>query len=158
MQAIEKPRGEARVWTESCVALEGQRKMDAPLLEISPWRQALEHFKCQGNPLAAADTQRHDPSTATAAPHGVQQTGRQDRTGSANGVPVCDRATFDVDHVFGEAEFAQAGERDRGERFIDLDSVDIAELPASTCQRLTDRGYGAQAEKSGLDGGNTVAD
>lgn len=33
MQAIEESRGEARVWKERCVVLEGQRKMDAHLLE-----------------------------------------------------------------------------------------------------------------------------
>jgi hypothetical protein len=33
MQAIEESRGETRVWKERCVILEGQRKMDAQLLE-----------------------------------------------------------------------------------------------------------------------------
>ena len=69
-----------------------------------------------------------------------------------------DRSAFDVDHVLGQAEFIHHRHRDGGEGLVDLDPLDVGDLPPGPFQRLADRGHGAKAEQAGLDARDAVTD
>ncbi len=70
------------------------------------------------------------PRLPPAVLHRVQQTGRQHGAGCAYRMAVGDRAAFDIDDVLRELQLALAGERDRGERLVDFDAVDIGHRPS----------------------------
>ena len=52
---------------------------------------------------------------------------------------VGDRATFNIDDIVGESEFAGDDDRNRGESFIDLDALERTNLP-SPRSAVTPRG------------------
>jgi hypothetical protein len=84
--------------------------------------------------------------------------GCQHRAGGADRMPVGDRAAFDIDDVGRKPELARDGDDDRGEGFVDLDALDIAEPPPRPVERLTDGGDRPEAEHARLDRGDAVGD
>src|SRR5439155_14427549 len=62
-----------------------------------------------------------------------------------------DRAAVHVDLVGIEAEFADAGDRLRGERFVDLDEVEVVDRQTGALQRLRNRFDRAGSRVRGLD-------
>jgi hypothetical protein len=57
-----------------------------------------------------------------------------------------------------KAEFAHDSERDGGEGLVDLDALDVADLPAGALERLAHRRHRADAEHAGLDRADAVGD
>src|SRR3970040_1645087 len=102
-------------------------------ISVAPWSGALYRER---DALPAPDAQRHDPALQAVAPHGMQQARRQHGAGGANRVAVRDGAALDVHDVFAQAQLAQAGKRDRGEGLVDLDALDVADLPPGTLEGL----------------------
>ena len=81
----------------------------------------------------------------------MKQARCQHRPGGANRVTMGDSAAFDIDDVQGKTEFARHGERNRCEGFVDLDTVQMGQLPACTFQRLMNGGHWAEAEHARFD-------
>ena len=69
-----------------------------------------------------------------------------------------DRAAVDVQAVGIHRQLFQAGEHLRGERFIQLDEIDLIEREAGQFQRLADRGHRSDAEPLGFDAGGRERD
>ena len=88
-----------------------------------------EGLERQGDALTAADAERYDASPDAIALHAVQQTRRQNGTGRADGVSMCDRSAFDVDDILGKTEFLNDGQDDGGKRLVDLEALHVPELP-----------------------------
>src|SRR5712672_2510141 len=56
--------------------------------------------------LTTADTERNNSALEPVSPHRVDQAGRQDGAGSADGMPVGDSTTLDIDNVLRQPELA----------------------------------------------------
>src|SRR5271168_5490192 len=106
----------------------------------------------QRDTLAAADAERHDTAPQAVTTHGMNQSGCEDRAGRADRMAMRDRTAVDVDDVLGQAEFAHDSDDDCGERLVDLDPLDITELPARSVKRLTDGRNRSEAKHPRLDG------
>ena len=69
-----------------------------------------------------------------------------------------DRAAVDVQPLRIDRQLAQAGEHLRGERFVQLDEIDLVEREPGQLQHLADRRHRADAEALRLDAGGRVRD
>jgi hypothetical protein len=87
-------------------------------------------FQGERDTLAAADAEGHHSALNAVSAHGVQQPRGEHSSGCTDWVAVCDGAAFDVHDVFAEPKFTQDSERDRRERFIDLNTLDVRYLPS----------------------------
>src|SRR5271168_2713476 len=116
----------------------------------------LEDLEGECDSLPASNTHSHHAALETVPGHGMKQARGQHRSGGANRVTVSDSAAFDIHDVLGKTEFARHGERDRCEGFVDLDTVQMRQLPACTFQRLMNGGHRAQAEHAGIDGAQSI--
>src|SRR5262245_59445058 len=110
-----------------------------------------ERLEREGDALPAADAKRHAAPLQAVALHGMQQPRSEHRAGRADGVAMRDRSAFDVDQILRELELAQASEWNRGERLVDLDSLNVGYLPARALQGKPHRGYRPDAEHPGFD-------
>ena len=106
--------------------------------------------------MSATYAKRHDTSPEPVALHRVQYPRGQHRAGGPDGMTVRNCTTLDVDDVFRPSELTQNGERHHRERFVDLDPLDITQVPASASQHMLHRRYRADAEQSGFDCRNPV--
>ncbi len=66
-------------------------------------------------------------------------------------------AALDVHDVVGKAQIAGHRDGDDGEGFVDLDVLDVAQLPARARQRQAYRRDRTDAEHAGLDRGDAMA-
>src|SRR5580692_4577593 len=119
---------------------------------------SIDRLECERDALAAADAHGDDPAPEAVATHRMDEAGCQHRTGCADRMPVGDRAAFDIDDVGRKPELTRDGDDDRGEGLVDLDALDIAELPPRSVERLTDGRDRPEAEHAGLDRGNAIGD
>ena len=71
------------------------------------------------------------------------------RAGGADRMAVRDRAAFDIDDVLGKPELAHDGEGDRGEGFVDLDALDVADRPAGALSAWRTAGTGPRPNMPG---------
>ena len=69
-----------------------------------------------------------------------------------------DRAAVDVQPFGIDRQLLQAGEHLRGERFVQLDEIDLVEREAGELQRLADRRHRPDAEALRLDAGGREGD
>lgn len=90
---------------------------------------SVQHFDGQRDALTTAHTQRDQAAREPVAAHRVDKIGSQYRARRPDRVAVGDSAAFDIDDVFGQAEFTSDNDGDRGEGFIDLDTFDRANIP-----------------------------
>ena len=90
--------------------------------------------------------------------HGMQEPRREHRARRADRVSVRDRAAFDVDDVLGQTEVLRDGEGYGSEGLVDLDALDVADLPAGPVERLPHRRYRTQSEHARLDGADAIGD
>ena len=91
-------------------------------------------FDGQRDTLTAADAKRDKAAREAVAAHRVDEFGGQHRAGRADRMAVGDGAAFDVDDVLGKSELAGNHDGDGGERLIDLDALDGADVPAGALQ------------------------
>ena len=99
-----------------------------------PRRVGSDALDQRGDALADADAHRGDRALAAARFQRVHRGQRQARAGRAERMPERDRAAVRV-HVLGvvrQAELAQHREALGGERLVQLDHVDVAELQAES--------------------------
>lgn len=117
--------------------------------------ECLEH---EGHALPTADTQRHHATHEAVAAHGMKNPCREHRPGGADRVPMRDCAALDIDHLVGKTELARACDRNSGERFIDFDAIDVADLPAGAPDGLAHCRYRRDAEHAWLDRRDAIRD
>src|SRR4029450_7825264 len=102
---------------------------------LPPVRLVLRNYlEGERNALAAADAQRHHATSKTIAPHGVNETGRENGTRCADPVPMRDPAAFDIDDVFWQTELLRDRERHGGEGLVDLDPLDVRQRPSGALE------------------------
>src|SRR5262249_6897407 len=102
-------------------------------------RAARSGLEQQRRALAAAAAQRRRTEPAAAAAQLVQERQRDPGAGGAERVADRDRAAVDVHDVGADTEFAHGRDADRGERLVDLDEVQVADVEAGLAERLLDR-------------------
>ena len=88
---------------------------------------------------AAADAQRREPRRRPAALHFVQQRDDDARAGAADRMAERDRAAVDVQLLRGDRHVLQHREHLRGERFVELDEIEIVEPRPVRSLQLRDR-------------------
>src|SRR3974390_484316 len=99
---------------------------------------SVQCLDSQSDALAAADAQCDQTALETVAPHRVNEFCREHRGRRANRVAVGDRAALDIHNIIGQPKFARNHDGDSGEGFIDFDTLDPANVPASAPQGLFD--------------------
>ena len=72
-------------------------------------------------------------------------------------VPVGDRVAFHIDDVFWQSKVMHYGNRDRGERLVDFEPLDVTNRPTGALQGLFDGRNGTDAEHARLDSSNAPA-
>src|SRR5438132_421604 len=97
--------------------------------------------------LPDADAHRRQRPTAAALLHAVHRGHRQPRPAHAQGVTERDGAAMRVDEigVLLDAELAQAGDALRGEGFVELDQIEIADLQSQPLHQLARRRHRTDA-------------
>src|SRR5262245_4745396 len=112
----------------------------------------------QGDSLAAADAERRQAETRAAPPHLVKERDRDARSRRADRMAQRDGAAVDVDAGQVELEIFLAREDLGGERFVDLDEIDVAERQARLLQQGAHGGNGADSHDGGIDSRDGVRD
>ena len=104
-----------------------------PALRVQPLEDG-------GQALATTDAHRLQPVPALAALHLVQQRGQDPAAGGADRVAERDARAVDVDALpvaraeAAESPLTAAGQHLRGERLVELDQVDVAELKSGSLE------------------------
>src|SRR5690349_4088120 len=86
--------------------------------------------------LAAADAERRNAALEVLRLQRMQQRHDQPRAGCPNGVAERAGATIDVELVARNPEILLRSHRDHGEGLVDLEEIDIADLPADLVEQL----------------------
>src|ERR1700719_662506 len=115
-------------------------------------------LKCERDALAAADAQSHDAALETVAVHRVDEAGRQHGARRSHRIAMRNRASFDIDYILRQTELARHDDRDRRKRLVDLDAIDVGELPPGAVERLAHRWDGSKPEHPRLYGRDAVRD
>src|SRR3954471_5265247 len=119
----------------SFTALRGLDRLDHRWSSLS--RPSLsDAFDDSCDAHAAADAERCQPPAEVAALELVDQGAEDHRAGGAQRVTHRDRATVDVRDLVADAEVAHEPHRDRRERLVDLEQVDVADLEPGLRERL----------------------
>src|SRR5215472_15738913 len=97
-----------------------------------PWRltSVRDAFDGDRRGFAAADAERRDPALCILRFKRMQQGHDQSRTGGPDGVTERAGAAIDVQPVAGNPEVALCRHRDHRKGLIDLEQIDVANLPA----------------------------
>src|SRR3954466_12525327 len=111
-----------------------------------------------GVALAAAGADRHAAIAAAAAAQLEHDRAEDARAGRADRMPERDRAAVDVHAPLVDVEHADAVERDRGERLVDLPQVDVGWLQPGLVERLQRRVGGRAREVGELVGDLRLGD
>ena len=92
----------------------------------------------QRHALADADAHGGQRALAAALFQAVHRGQREARAGHAERMAERDGAAVRIDvlGIVGDAELAQAGQALRGERFVELDQIEIADLQAEPLHQL----------------------
>ena len=90
----------------------------------------LQRFHNRRDALAAADARRREAVLLAAPPQLVRQRQQQPRAAHAERMAERDRAAVDVDLVAIEAELLLDREVLPGERFVDLDQIEVRRASA----------------------------
>src|SRR5271169_4367746 len=69
----------------------------------------------------------------------------------ADRVTMSDSPTFDIDEILGKPKLARDHDGNGRKGFIDLDTLDRANVPAGALQCLLDRRHRTETEHAGLD-------
>ena len=88
---------------------------------------------------AAADAHRHEPVARAPPLHFIQEARRQLRAGAAQRMAERDRAAVDVEPIFVHRQLAKARQHLRGERFVQLDEVDVVQATARPASAPSER-------------------
>src|SRR6185503_14685144 len=96
--------------------------------------------------FAAADAEAGDAAFQVARFERVQKRDDDARARSADRMAERAGAAMDVDLVRRQVEVADRGERDDGERLVDLVEIDLVVTPADLGQELLDRADGCGGE------------
>ncbi|GEM_PF-114405 len=118
--------------------------------ESGPPEIGLVRFPEAGDALADADAHGRSRPPAAPSPQLVQQRGGDPGAGAAERVTDGDRATVDVDQFAVAAELIDDRDRLRRERLIDLEQLQIADLPARPGKRPGHRRDRADAHVVGM--------
>src|SRR5436305_14458450 len=102
-------------------------------------RGASNSLPDRGDALAHADAHRGETVLHAAMLHLAYQGADQASSAAPQRVTQCDRAAVDVDLLLIEAEEADARERLRGKRLVQLDECNVGRLQAGLLQRLERR-------------------
>jgi len=108
---------------------------------VCAWVSRGTAFERHCRAFAAADAQRGDASTHAAASERVQKCDEQSSARSADGVTQCTRASIEVQPVARNAESVGSSHCHDGERFIDLEGVDVGHSPADAVEQLANGRY-----------------
>ena len=92
--------------------------------------------------MTSPDAQCHDAALDAVALHRMKEASSQHGARRTDRMTVCDGAAFDVHNIFGEAEFACYRDSDRGEGLVDLDALNVGDLPPGAGERLAHGGNG----------------
>src|SRR6185369_9193700 len=101
--------------------------------------------------LADADAKRRDSSLRLPAAHLMQHRHHDAAPRRPERMSQRDRSAVDVELGVVEPKLALTGERLRGERLVDLDEIEIGDLPAGATEGLLDRGDRTDAHIARLD-------
>jgi ISXO2-like transposase domain len=88
----------------------------------------------------------------------MEQASREHGAGRPDRMAVRDRTAFDIHHVLGQTELTLDSDRDRSKGLVDLDPLDVADLPPGSLLRLADRWHRPDPEHAGLDRADPVGD
>jgi len=108
-------------------------------------------FEQAGGTLAAADAHGDDGVAALAAFELVQRRGGELGAGAAERVAQRDGAAVDVELVGGDLEGVLDVDGLAGERFVELDQIDVAHRQARLCKQLANGGDGSDPHDGGID-------
>ena len=110
-----------------------------------PWRARGDSYRASDDgrfALPAATAQGRGTELRAAAPELVDEREHHTRAGRADRVTERDRAAVHVHVGVVDAQIADRCERDGGERLVDLDEFEVADLLADLVERVHDRGDG----------------
>src|SRR3954452_11335082 len=93
-------------------------------------------FEDHGIALPATGADRRNPEPAAAPPQLVYERAEDARAGRADRVAERDRAAVHVDLALVDAEHPHRVDRDRRERLVDLEQVDVVDRQAGLLERL----------------------
>src|SRR5437867_4498603 len=102
---------------------------------MTPLANTLENSR---DALPEANAHRGDAEIRATIDHRVDQRRRDAGAASPERMADGNRATADIDLRFIEAEHADASQRLRGKRLIELDQIDVLERQATSFQDLFD--------------------
>src|SRR6202158_6161505 len=99
-------------------------------LAMTAWQPSVHHLDRHRDALPDADAHRGERALAAALLHAVHRGHGEARAAHAERVAERDGAAMRVDEIgiVLDAELAQAGDALRGEGFIELDQIEIADL------------------------------
>jgi hypothetical protein len=100
----------------------------------------------------------HQTTRQPVAAHRVDQLGGERRARRPDGMAVRDSAAFHIDNVLRQAKLTCHDDGDGCEGFVDLRTLDGANVPAGALQRLLDRRHRSQSEHARLDRRDAVRD
>src|SRR4051812_21368022 len=112
------------------------REQVTPKLELG--NELSEAFDDHCDGVAAAEAEGRDADLIAAALHFVKERGQQAGAAGADRVAECDGAAVDVDAVVRDFELSHARDHLRGERFVDLEQVDVLERELRLDERPPD--------------------
>ena len=105
---------------------------------FEPVPSRLNSFQQQRDPLAAADTSAADAVARVSSPKLEEQSGRESGPRCAERMADGDRPAVDVCFISIEAELFLNGEILAGERFVDLEKINLIERKSGALQRDLD--------------------
>src|SRR5439155_9887510 len=99
----------------------------------------------------AADAERRQPAPGAAALELVKERDDNSRTGSTDRMTQRNRAPVDVQPIARNRHVLQDSEHLRGERFVQLDEIEIVDGEAGTLSQFSDGGHRTDAHDPRID-------
>src|SRR5258705_13480862 len=118
----------------------------------------LHPFEYTRSTHTAANAHADEAIARLLALHLIQQRGGQLGAGAAERMSQRDGAAADVEPIRIDRQLLQARKHLRGERFVQLDEIDLIQRQPGELQYLADRRYRPNAESFGLDAGRRESD
>src|SRR5262245_13273479 len=98
---------------------------------VPSWRPTNSHaLDGQGDAVAAAEAQRRDAASEVAALQRIEQRGEHAAAARSDGVAERDGAAVDVHLLLVDSKLVQDRDRLDRERFVELEEIDVGEIPA----------------------------
>src|SRR4029453_16088483 len=131
-------------------------KQAARVLEFaSRLRHPLEN---SSRPHAPSYAHRHQPVSHISPFHFVQKSRRQLGARAPEGMAERNGSPVDIESVLIHRKLAEAREYLRGERFVELDQIDLIQRQPGDLERFPDRRHGADPESFGFYTGGSKRD